>query len=111
MASTDGKVVNQHFGRADRFYIVEFCEKTHTLHLLEERRLAPVCRGGDHEEKSLREQAEQLADCRYVLVSRIGRRAETELERRGIQVFEIPGVIEEAGWGRWTGGGGRLRGR
>ena len=95
-ASTDGKLVNQHFGRADRFYILEVEEDSAEFTLVEERNAVPVCRNGDHEEDSLRQAAKGLSDCDYVLVSRIGMRARNELEAQGLKVYEIPGVIGES---------------
>lgn len=53
VASTDGKVVNQHFGRADRFYILEADEDTARFRLAEERGAVPVCHGADHEEEEM----------------------------------------------------------
>lgn len=96
IASTDGKLVNQHFGRADRFYIVSAEETERTVSYLEERRSEPVCHGGEHEQGMLEKTANLLSDCSYVLVSRIGVRARNELEKRGIEVFELPGIIEDS---------------
>lgn len=96
VASTDGKVVNQHFGRANKFYILETDEDTAEFKLSEERNAVPVCHGGDHEENQMKQAVSNLSDCQYVLVSRIGMRARNELETLGIEVYEIPGVIDEA---------------
>ena len=95
IASTDGKVVNQHFGRADTFYIVEADSIDRTYEYRETRKLLPVCEGGYHDDKSLLETVQQLKDCRYVLVSRIGYLAQLVLEQNGIGVFELPGLIPE----------------
>ena len=43
-ASSDGIVINQHFGRADIFYIYEITE-TGKHRLLETRTVTPVCNG------------------------------------------------------------------
>ncbi|MBD5543356.1 MAG: dinitrogenase iron-molybdenum cofactor biosynthesis protein [Lachnospiraceae bacterium] len=96
VASTDGKLVNQHFGRADRFYILETEEDTAEFKLAEERNTVPVCVNGDHEENQMEQAASNLSDCQYVLVSRIGMRARNELEARGLKVYEMPGIIEES---------------
>lgn len=95
-ASTDGIVVNQHFGRADKFFILETDEDTAEFTLLEERSTVPVCHGGDHSDTQMKEAVQNLSDCQYVLVSRIGMRARNELETLGITAFEIPGMIEES---------------
>lgn len=95
VATTDGIVVNQHFGRADRFLIVDVDENGESR-LIEERSVLPVCEGGSHDEGKLEENVERLSDCQYILVSRIGQGAANTLEQRNIQVFEIPGMIEES---------------
>ena len=96
VASTDGKVVNQHFGRAEVFYILETDEDSGHYEPIEIRNVNAVCRGGEHDERQLRAAAEGLSDCQIVLVSRIGLRARNELEDVGIEVYEIPGIIEES---------------
>lgn len=95
-ASTDGKLINQHFGRADKFYILEADEETSGYRLVEIRETIPVCHRGEHEEKKMEEAVKNISDCHIVLVSKIGMRAQGELERFGIEAFEIPGMIDEA---------------
>jgi len=95
VASTDGIVVNQHFGRADRFIIYRVddgvvCPTGETI------KVNPVCSGGDHNEESMLENINKISDCRYVLVSRIGQRAAMLTEQNGIIPMEIPGMIEES---------------
>ena len=95
-ASTDGKLINQHFGRADKFYILEADEETHAYRIVEIRETVPVCHRGEHEEAGLEEAIKKLSDCQIVLAGRIGKRAQNGLEGFGIEVFEIPDVIDEA---------------
>lgn len=94
VASSDGIVVNQHFGRADSFYIYEVSQGKEPV-LLEKRKGKPFCHGGSHEEGELLDATELLADCRKVYVSQIGRGAELELARIGIHAVTAPGLIEE----------------
>lgn len=94
-ASSDGIVVNQHFGKAAKFIIMESDEKR-KIHVLETREIEPVCLGGNHDDDRLEKTIEKLSDCQYVLVSRIGQGAAYALEKKGIQGFEIPGMIEES---------------
>ena len=96
VASTDGKIVNQHFGRANVFYILLVNAEENTYEYLEKRELTPICNGGTHEDSALYTNIESLKDCQYILVSKVGVRAQNEIERRGIQVYEISGVIEES---------------
>lgn len=95
VASSDGIVVNQHFGRADTFYIYKITdgvpEKTNEV-----RKVQPVCHGGDHDDEQLTENIRQFQDCKYILVSRIGMRAASQAEQLGIIPMELPGIIEES---------------
>lgn len=96
IASTDGKVVNQHFGRAEEFYIVEADSSNMVFEYRETRKTNPVCKGGDHDDDKLEEAAKRLEDCQYILVSKIGYRAQGILEQKEIGVFELPGMISES---------------
>jgi nitrogen fixation protein NifX len=95
VASTDGKVVNQHFGRADQFYIIEVNEED-KFEPIELRKLPPICQGGDHDEAAMQRNVKLLSDCEFVLVSRIGHIAENALNQQGISVYIIPDIIENA---------------
>lgn len=95
VATTDGIVVNQHFGRADEFLIIGL-DHQNQIHRIEKRHVNPVCDGGEHDEKRLESTVSMFADCKYVLVSRIGEGAAHELEKSGITPIELPGVIEES---------------
>ena len=94
VASTDGIVVNSHFGKAEKFYIYEAGEEN--INLVELREMKAVCISGDHNDSSLSENLKKLSDCNYLLVSRIGEIAENVAESMGIKAFEIPGIIEDS---------------
>lgn len=95
VASSDGIVVNQHFGRAKTFYIYEV-EGKGQHGLLEIRSVVPVCHGGNHDDKELRNNIHKLKDCKYILVSRIGTVAANLVEQSGIVPMELPGMIEDS---------------
>ncbi len=95
IASTDGKIINQHFGRTDRFYIVNCDEESGEYDSVEIRYVTPVCQSGNHSDEALLKNIKSLSDCDYILAGRIGPRAEREIERMGIHSFEIQGVISE----------------
>ncbi|MCH5268987.1 MAG: dinitrogenase iron-molybdenum cofactor biosynthesis protein [Lachnospiraceae bacterium] len=95
VASSDGIVVNQHFGRADTFHIYEL-DESGSCRLLESRTVTPVCNGGNHDDRQLRDNIDKLKDCKYVLVSRIGAGAATVMEQSGIIPMELPDMIDEA---------------
>ena len=97
VASTDGKVVNEHFGRAETFYIVEGdTEDKEKISLIDIRNVQSFCEGGRHNDGQFENVLGKIADCQYVLVSRIGYRAAVELEVRGFRAFELPGIIGES---------------
>lgn len=95
VASSDGIVVNQHFGRADKFYIYTVTdgvpEKSDEI-----RTVQPVCHGGDHNDEQLMENIRKFQDCKYILVSRIGMRAASQAEQLGITPMELPGMIDDS---------------
>jgi len=96
VASSDGKVVNQHFGKATRFLILETDGKK--IKVLEVRENNPACGSleyGGHEEDSMDRSISLIHDCDAVLCSRIGGGAAEELIRRGIEPVEAPGYIQE----------------
>lgn len=95
VASSDGIVVNQHFGRADRFFI---CEVTDDggYSFIETRTVTPVCNCGNHDDKHLTENLLKIQDCKYLLVSKIGIGASMRAEQLGITPMEIPDMIEKS---------------
>lgn len=95
VATTDGIVVNQHFGRAESFQIYAI-DKENAFHLTGERKFPPLCQGGVHDDLQMKERGRGLSDCKYVLVSKIGQGAINALEQEGITPMELPGFIEEA---------------
>lgn len=95
IASSDGIVINQHFGRADTFYIYEVLGMKQCK-FIEKREVTSVCNGGNHDNKDLRACISRLKDCKYVLASRIGMGAVNMLEQSGITPMELPGIMEES---------------
>lgn len=95
VASSDGIVVNQHFGRADTFYIYEVAAEDE-YRLLETRKVTPVCNRRDHDDDELRANVGKFKDCKYILVSRIGLGAANIVEQSGITPMELPGIIGES---------------
>lgn len=95
VASSDGIVVNCHFGKAREFYIYQVDDKEKSR-FLEKRNVTPICEGGNHDEEKLRANLGKIKDCRYLLVSRIGGGAVSIADSFGIESYEIPGMIEEA---------------
>jgi predicted Fe-Mo cluster-binding NifX family protein len=95
IASTDGKVINQHFGKAEKFYIMEVKENEE-YELLEVRTQQAPCSKSSHKEEELLQAVNSVADCRYILVSHLGPAAEYALNKKGVTAFVISHYISEA---------------
>ncbi len=95
VVSSDGIVVNQHFGHADKFLIYEV-KNDKNYRFVEIRTVEPVCNFGNHDDKHLTENLLKIQDCKYLLVSRIGAGASMRAEQIGITPMELPDMIEES---------------
>jgi nitrogen fixation protein NifB len=92
VASLEGMLVNQHLGEADRFLVYEPDASAPAGYKFKEIRLAPEPGRGVERWKEL---AEQLNDCRAVLVSAAGIGPRAVLDELGLQVMEMEGLIDE----------------
>ncbi|MDA8233373.1 MAG: dinitrogenase iron-molybdenum cofactor biosynthesis protein [Clostridia bacterium] len=95
IASTDGKFINEHFGRAKKFLIFEINEGE-PFKFLELRDTTPACTPDGHHQDGLEQAAELLKGCRAVLVSQIGPGAAAVLRQKGIEPLVRPNFIEDA---------------
>lgn len=93
IASSDGKVVNTHFGHAGQFYIAQI--ENGSWQILERRDVTRACHEQSHSESGFDAVLDVLSDCQAVLVSRIGYGASAYLISKGIRVFETAGFIED----------------
>lgn len=88
VASSDGIVVNRHFGKADSFLIFELDDDNFVY--TETRKVVPCCNLGEHEDNGFDNTAKALSDCSIIIVSKIGTIAANYLESRGFAVYEAP---------------------
>ncbi|HEX2927905.1 MAG TPA: NifB/NifX family molybdenum-iron cluster-binding protein [Ruminiclostridium sp.] len=95
VASSDGKVVNRHFGHCIRFLIFETdnCNKSK---FVEARNTCPACNTGEHSASSMLQVVTLLSDCKAVAASQIGCGAIEALNSQGIQAFIISDLIQYA---------------
>ena len=93
IASSDGKFVNQHFGRANQFLIVELKDDG-SYEFLELRKNVPSCNSTG--ESTTEDTIELISDVEGVLVSQVGPGAANKLSAHGIQPIIIPMLIEDA---------------
>lgn len=94
VASSDGIVVNQHFGRARSFYVYQINDKEAVF--VEKRIGRPFCHGGEHDDEDLQDAIDLLSDCKEVYVLEIGAGAEGALKERGLQSVKYRGLVEKA---------------
>ncbi|MBQ1463582.1 MAG: dinitrogenase iron-molybdenum cofactor biosynthesis protein [Ruminococcus sp.] len=94
VASTDGIVVNQHFGHAQQFHIIEIDPENLAYSYAGTRETERVCQGHFHNESSFDKVIDVLSDVHAVIVAKIGQGASQQLESRGLTVYEAPFPIE-----------------
>ncbi|AKL98067.1 NifB/NifX family molybdenum-iron cluster-binding protein [Endomicrobium proavitum] len=90
-ASTDGVYVDEHFGRADMFYIYDILPKPS---LTERRRFARSTERC-HDESNFEKAYETLKDCEAVFASKVGQSAAEFLIKKNIRVFQVEEKIED----------------
>jgi nitrogen fixation protein NifX len=95
VASLDGILINQHFGK-NREFLIYRVQDNGEYGLVERRELKAPCGQGQHHEETLVRSAKELQDCSFVLVARIGPGAEKVLASHGIKAFEIYDRIDRA---------------
>jgi predicted Fe-Mo cluster-binding NifX family protein len=94
LATSDGKMVNQHFGHCRKWSIVEIDDDAYKF--LELREIAPACQNGEHTDVGMTQAVEALSDCRAAVAFRAGPGATAQLTRRGVSVFEFGGTVYDA---------------
>jgi nitrogen fixation protein NifB len=90
VASMEGILVNQHLGEAEKIWVMEYVDDEPRL---VELRNAPEAGGG---QDRWREMSKLLSDCHSILVSGVGRAPRWVLERSGLTVIEMQGLISDA---------------
>lgn len=92
VATLEGALVNQHLGEAARFVVYEQSGETSSGYKFKEIRRAPDPGGGSQRWQEL---ANLLYDCRAVLVATAGPSPSAVLNKNGLRVVEMEGLIEE----------------
>lgn len=92
VASRDGKFINEHFGRAERFLIFDL----ETGNYIEERKNEKICQNGEHESSAFDRTSELLSDCKAIVISKIGFGASSYMESKGFDLFEAGMPISDA---------------
>ena len=95
VASSDGKFINQHFGKANQFLIFEI-HSNGEYKFLETRLNNPACDVGGHTDNAMMETVKLLSDCKAVLASQIGPGAVDTLLKNNINPYIAPTFIDDA---------------
>ncbi|MDM9379690.1 nitrogenase cofactor biosynthesis protein NifB [Chlorogloeopsis sp. ULAP01] len=93
VATKGGGLVNQHFGYAKEFQVYEVDGKQ--VQYVGHRRIDHYCQGGYGETATLEKIIEAIADCKAVLVAKIGECPKEKLHAAGIQTVETYDAIEK----------------
>lgn len=90
-ASSNEKVVNQHFGRVKKYLIFEIDENK--AEYVEVRKNKLPSQGFEQTEKVINRTVNLISDCKAVFVTAIGYGALTILHEKGIKAFEVNDYI------------------
>ncbi|GBE40181.1 MAG TPA: dinitrogenase iron-molybdenum cofactor biosynthesis protein [Nitrospirae bacterium] len=96
IATTDGLTVNEHFGKAKKFFIYDATSEK--LDLLTEREVEPYATGQkDHTFDKVRfqEVAKVLEGCEKVFITKIGDEPAAALKAMGIEPVVYEGAIKD----------------
>ncbi|TCK92833.1 putative Fe-Mo cluster-binding NifX family protein [Natranaerovirga hydrolytica] len=92
VASSDGKVINSHFGRATQFLIFQLKDKEYNF--IEIRKNKPSCSNLDNPKGNVEDTIALIFDCDYVLCSQIGEGMLNRLSQTGIRAIAIRDWID-----------------
>ncbi|TCT15384.1 putative Fe-Mo cluster-binding NifX family protein [Natranaerovirga pectinivora] len=92
IASTDGKVINAHFGRTPQFLIFEIVDKEFIL--VDVRMNQPACSNLVHPKGTMEDTMELISDCSYVIASQIGPGMIEKLKEKNIVGVINPNFIQ-----------------
>lgn len=92
VATKGGGLVNQHFGHAKEFMVYEV--DSAGAKFVGHRKIDHYCQSGYGEEATLEHIIKAIADCKAVLVSKVGQCPKDELKKAGLEVVEAYDVIE-----------------
>ncbi len=92
VASTDGKLVDLHFGDANRFLIYKIEEGEGKFHEIREKTVMPL---NNHQERWVAS-IDLINDCKAVLCNKIGNEPTIELRKLGIKPIQLGCEVKDA---------------
>ncbi|MDR2191789.1 MAG: hypothetical protein LBO62_02760 [Endomicrobium sp.] len=96
LTSSDGKFIDKHFGKCEKFLIAEFNPKTGEYEIKETREIERLCSDNGHTQAKLLNVIKLLSGCKYVITARIGVWVASELKLNGIIPIEFFGKTKDA---------------
>jgi MoaA/NifB/PqqE/SkfB family radical SAM enzyme len=97
VTSSDRRIINQHFGHADKFYVYQY--EDGTIRLLEVRDVVHYCDGPRNctgEDEKIDQLIQATTGCDVILTMRIGLEPQRILEQQGKKVLTTYGFIGES---------------
>jgi predicted Fe-Mo cluster-binding NifX family protein len=96
VCSSDGRMVDEHFGTATQFLILDV--DSDSVRFTEWRENTPACHAGntEHAGSPMQRSIELVSDCQLVLAVRVGPPVISKLAARGIEVRQTSQSIAEA---------------
>lgn len=94
VGTSDGKVVNAHFGRTPMFLIYDISKES--IEKIEVRENEPGCSNLNEPKGTMENTITLIGDCDYVVVSQIGKPMVQRLEQSGIRALVIRDFIDDA---------------
>jgi predicted Fe-Mo cluster-binding NifX family protein len=95
VASKDGRIVDEHFGHAETFYIYE--SNGDNVRFIDTRSVAKYCSGADSCDSADRDKVfDMLSDCDTVIALRIGLAPAQKLQSAGKRVISVYEYTETA---------------
>jgi nitrogen fixation protein NifX len=95
-ATTDGVLVDEHFGRAGRFVVYEFtaAAATPTADRIfadgQDARVEGTRGMGEAHDQAVHAKVDRLADCRIIYVTSVGGPSAARLVQRGVMPVKVP---------------------
>ncbi|GHU39592.1 hypothetical protein FACS1894190_05030 [Spirochaetia bacterium] len=99
IASTDGIIIDEHFGKSHWFYIVDMAADSGGeggFTNIEKRYVTPACEGGTHSESGMGGVIKALADCEVILAAKAGPGAIQAAEAAGKKIFQNAAPIDDS---------------
>jgi predicted Fe-Mo cluster-binding NifX family protein len=92
VASNDGKMVDLHFGDAEKFIIFKIQDEKAQFHEIREKTDIPLINHTDRWAASL----DLIQDCKAVLCLKIGKEPTIELRKMGIKPIQLDCAVKDA---------------